>query len=138
MKGGILTFHRNRNPGAVARNGLNRSGRACLAWVDDFLPMTRRFHDLEAVLEFVNGLDYVVIGSDEVWADRPAGLAPKFPSIYMGQGIEVPLVAYAASCGDAVFDERHVAMLDRFEVLSMRERAGRERVRRVSGGGEAD
>lgn len=81
--------------------------------------------DSRALLEYVQGLDCLVVGSDQVWSPRINGR----DAIYFGRGMSpsTKLVTYAASLGGAsieemlLYDSNLKIDLARFSHVSVRE-----------------
>ncbi len=162
MAGGILTYHRNNNPGSVMQAYCLSSflevpiidftypgrleairgqcylpgDKSCLEWSEQALPTTRRLGSENETADFINALDYVVIGSDEVWkhgdVHGPHLLCP-FPNLYFGHKITCTKIAYAASLGHkSHLRRRQVAYLDTFDLLSVRDQVTFDAIKNVS------
>lgn len=73
---------------------------------------------------FKDYYDLVIVGSDQVWN---FGLAGRFSKWFLGEDVprEVPMIAYAASCGDEALTlenlRRAREALSRFRAVSVRE-----------------
>lgn len=162
MAGGILTFHRNSNPGSVMQayclsrflgvplidftypkriEAIRRlcylpGDKSCLEWSEKELPTTKRFQSENETVEFINSLDYVVIGSDEVWKHGDVHgphLLCQFPNLYFGHKITCKKIAYAASLGHkSKFSIREVAYLDKFDLLSVRDQLTFDAIKNIS------
>ena len=162
MAGSILTFHRNNNPGSVMQayclssfldipiidftyperiEAIRRlcylpGDKSCLEWSEKKLPTTKRFQSEIETVEFINSLDYVVIGSDEVWKHGDVHgphLLCRFPNLYFGKKITCKKIAYAASIGHkSHLGVREVAYLDKFDLLSVREQLTFDAIKNVS------
>lgn len=162
MAGGILTFHRNNNPGSIMQAHCLSSfleipiidftyperleairhlchlpgDQSCLEWSEKELPTTKRLQSENETAEFINSLDYVVIGSDEVWKHgdvRGPNLLCPFPNLYFGLKITCKKIAYAASLGHkSHLGPKEVAYLDEFDLLSVRDQLTFDAIKNVS------
>jgi len=162
MTGGILTFHRNNNPGSIMQayclsrfldipiidftyperlEAIHRlcylpGDKSCLEWSEKKLPTTNRLRDENEAVEFINSLDFVVIGSDEVWKHGDVhgqNLLCTFPNLYFGHKITCKKIAYAASLGHkSHLGSKEVACLDRFDILSVRDQLTFDAIKNVS------
>lgn len=162
MAAGILTFHRSNNPGSVMQAYCLSSfleiplidftyperieairhlcylpgDKSCLEWSETELTTTRRLRSEDNAVDFINSLDYVVMGSDEVWkhgdVHGPHLLCP-FPNLYFGHKITCKKIAYAASLGHkSTLGIREVAYLDKFDLLSVRDQLTFDAIKNVS------
>jgi len=162
MAAGILTFHRNNNPGSVMQayclstflglpivdftypNRLDAIKRlcrlpgdmACLEWSSKKLHTTKRLHKENEAIEYINSLDYVVIGSDEVWKHSNAQrshLMCSYPNVYFGHNIKCKKIAYAAALGHkSTLGQNEIKHLDRFDLISVRDSATYDAIHNVS------
>ena len=121
----LFPFYMFKNQALYSKIGLFihflRNLKSRLRWIKEFKDFYNKYFN-EISIENINILDFVIVGSDQVWNPN---LTNGYNDIYFGslaKKYNLPHISYAASCPATVVNDSFIQLIQRFKKIGVREK----------------